>query len=166
MPMRNTRQGAFIRDHFQTIWPAHLEGFTHLLVQLRARFDGDLDLVLVLAVIASRTQSAQWAPQLAELDRLTHGEEDDTPLPINIQSVADYSGIPRETVRRKVALLQEKGWVARRPGGRLSVTRDAATDLQDGTGDTIAYLAALLKVVEAAQGKAPESGPRHEPPGR
>lgn len=160
MPTRDTEQGSFIKTNFATVWPVHLVGFTRLLVQLRKRFDGDLDLALILAVIGSRTEAEQWTPELAELGQLTNRNEvGDKQLPINIHSVAEYSGIPRETVRRKVGVLQEKGWITRGSDGHISVTRNAAPDLEDATGDTIAYLAALLKAFEAAQAKKnPEVG--------
>ena len=70
--------------------------------------------------------------------------------PINIQSIADVSGIPKETVRRKVALLVAKGWVARDPTGRLSTTRKAGRDLRIGTEASVAYLAGLRSVLGAA----------------
>ena len=152
MQARETKQGAFIRDHFGSIWPVHLEGFTRLLVQLRNQVDGDLDLVLVLAVIGSRTQAGQWSPSLVDLERMTHESDPDANrFPINIQSVADFSGIPRETVRRKVKTLQAKGWVTRAADGRLATTRRAAEDLHGATGSTIAYLASLLVAFEAVQ---------------
>lgn len=154
MPIRDTEQAAFIKTNFGTVWPVHLVGFTRLLVQLRKRFDGDLDLALVLAVIGSRTQAENWKPELGELGELTNRNDvEDKQLPINIHSVAEYSGIPRETVRRKVAILQKRGWVMRGADGHLSVTRDAAPDLEDATGDTIVYLASLLKAIEEAQTK-------------
>ncbi|TCP39080.1 hypothetical protein [Rhodovulum marinum] len=152
MPSRDTAQGAFIKSSFGTVWPVHLAGFTRLLVQLRKRFDGDLDLVLVLAVIGSRTLPERWVPALDELTQMTRLDDTETrQLPINIQSVAEYSGIPRETVRRKVVTLQEKGWVARGADGCLTVTRGAACDLEAATGDTIASLASLLLAFEAAK---------------
>jgi CRP-like cAMP-binding protein len=151
MPTRSSRHRELIRENFQTIWPVHLQGFANLLVHLRETFDGDLDLALVLAVIGSRTRNARWAPALAELGKMTRGTGPDSAQhPINIQSVADYSGIPRETVRRKVASLQDRGWVTRSPDGRLSVTRVAAAELQDATSETIDYLASLLVAFEVS----------------
>lgn len=150
MPSRDTPQGTFIRTNFRTIWPVHLAGFTQLLIDLRKRFDGDLDLALVLAVIGSRTQPDSWTPALTELGRMTRGQAPDgRQLPINIQSLADYSGIPRETVRRKMAVLQDRGWVTRAEDGRLAIASHAAQDLEDATGDTIAYLAALCTAFQA-----------------
>lgn len=152
MPARETKQGQFVKAHFGTVWPAHLVGFTRLLVHLRARFDGDLDLVLILAVIGSRTHTNIWTQDLEEFDQLTKASDTERgQLAINIQSVADYSGIARETVRRKVTILQDRGWVMRDEDGHLAVSRKAATDLEGATGETIAYLASLLRAFEAAQ---------------
>ena len=41
--------------HFGLIWPVHNVRFCELLITLRRHFDGDLDRMLVLAVIGSRT---------------------------------------------------------------------------------------------------------------
>ncbi|PWJ20758.1 helix-turn-helix domain-containing protein [Jannaschia seohaensis] len=154
MPTRDNMQAAFVRQNFQTVWPVHLDGFTRLLVQLRTRFDGDLDLVLVLAIIGSRTPPERWTSALTELGRLTDADRrNGNQVPINLQSVADFSGIPRETVRRKVNLLQDRGWVTKEVDGRLAVTRRAAEDLQGATRDTLAYLSSLLIAFEAARAK-------------
>ncbi|WP_343082502.1 helix-turn-helix domain-containing protein [Ostreiculturibacter nitratireducens] len=154
MPTRQTEEGEFIGENFGAIWPVHLAAFTRFLTQLRKRFDGDLDLMLVLAVIGERTQPESWAPGLLTYRQLTRGrDEERLQYPINVQSVADYSGIPRETVRRKIALLQRKGWITRDDDGCLSVSRAAATELEDATGDSIAYLAALLIAFDTARGR-------------
>jgi len=79
-----------------------------------------------------------------------------TQLAINVQSVADFSGIPRETVRRKVNALQDRGWVTRTADGRLGVTRIAAEELQGATGNTIAYLSSLLMAFEQARASDPD----------
>lgn len=150
---RRKKKTAFIKEKFQTIWPVHLSGFTKLLIKLRNHFDGDLDLALVLAVIGSQTKGDQWLPELAELGKITNeSASNGKQSPINIQSVAYYSGIPRETVRRKVNALQDRGWVTKAADGRLAVTQNAAADLQDATGDTIAYLASLLIAFQDVQG--------------
>lgn len=152
MPPANTNHGEFVKANFRTIWPVHLAGFTRLLLQLRKRFDGDLDLALVLAVIGGRTDPALWAQELADLSQMTIGEDTDgKQLPINIQSVAAFSGIPRETVRRKVTILQDRGWVTRKTDGSLAIKQSAALELANETGDTVAYLASLLMAFEAAQ---------------
>lgn len=150
MPERESEELLFVKENFGRIWPQHLKAFTRLLVQLHAAFDGDLELLLVLAVIGDRTRQENWAPELLTYTNLTRGEGlENFQLPVNIQSVADYSGIARETVRRKVNILQKKGWIRRAENGNLYVSDRAATDLENATGDSITYLAKMLSVFNA-----------------
>ncbi|WP_233140060.1 hypothetical protein [Marivita geojedonensis] len=62
----------------------------------------------------------------------TH-HKDESSKSCTFQSVSQSSGIPRETVRRKVSILQNKGWVSRGSDGQLSVSLDAANALADET---------------------------------
>lgn len=152
MPKKAEAQQEFIKANFGSIWPVHLAGFTRLLVQLRDRFDGDLDLALVLAVIGDRTRPGNWTPELLTYREMTRGDQDEhRQYPINIQSVSEFSGIPRETVRRKVAVLQDKGWVIRGTDGRLAISRTAAEELEDATTNSITYLETLLEVFDATR---------------
>ncbi|WP_413720273.1 helix-turn-helix domain-containing protein [Silicimonas sp. MF1-12-2] len=154
MGRRQTEQNSFIRDNFSEIWPVHLAAFTRLLSKLRARFDDDLDLLLIMAVIGERTRPENWAPELLTYRQLTNASDDlNLQLPINIQSLADYTGIPRETVRRKVSILEQKGWIARDSNGRLSVSRTASLDLEDATRDSLIYLDALREVFQSQNGE-------------
>jgi biotin operon repressor len=126
--------------HFGRIWPIHTAHFCDLLVTLRQTFGGDLDSMLVLAVIGTRTLA--WG----RIDGLSYDEfmardRDQTELaPINLQSIADCSGIPRETVRRKVQALQRAGWVRKRDDGYLIATGQAAVDLAPATEASLKYL--------------------------
>jgi DNA-binding MarR family transcriptional regulator len=150
MPKGRTRQLDEITKDFGRIWPVHLAAFTRLLIQLRGHFDGDLDLLLVLAVIGDRTRPEEWSPELLTYRQLTRPRaEEHFQVPINIQSVADYSGIPRETVRRKVKRLEELGWIKRDPSGLIGVTPKAGKDLERATNDSVAYLAALLMAFDS-----------------
>lgn len=138
----------FVRQAFSSLWPVHLASFNTLLIQLRKAFDGDLDLMLVLAVIGDRTRPDTWQPEPISYRQITRREgEEHVQVPINIQSVADYSGIPRETVRRKVQVLQEKGWVQRNAEGRLTISSSAAADLEQSTDQSVQYLAAISSVI-------------------
>lgn len=117
-----------------SIWPDHLTGLTRLLVQLRERFDGDLDLVLVLAVIGSQSRPAPRPTEFASAPDMTNTQhKDESSKRCNFQSVSQSSGIPRETVRRKVSILQNKGWVSRDADGQLSVSLSGANALADET---------------------------------
>ncbi|MCG6940709.1 MAG: hypothetical protein LJE69_05605 [Thiohalocapsa sp.] len=130
---------------FGQIWPVHNNAFCDLLVTLRRHFDGDLDRMLVLAVIGSRTLARGRIEGLG-YDRFKAFERPGEPAPINVQSIADYSGIPRETVRRKVNELTRLGWIIRRDKGYLVASAKAAADLAPATEATMHY---LLTVVTA-----------------
>ncbi|MFN5782604.1 MAG: helix-turn-helix domain-containing protein, partial [Novosphingobium sp.] len=62
------------------------------------------------------------------------------PLAINLQSIADYSGIPRETVRRKIEQLIAKGWVRRDELRFVTATDQANEELRGLTASTLRYL--------------------------
>lgn len=59
---------------------------------------------------------------------------------INLQSIADYSGIPRETVRRKIRILQDKGWVTKDERNFITATDKAKSNLNELTDSSIKYL--------------------------
>ena len=62
------------------------------------------------------------------------------PAPINLQSIAEYSRIPRETVRRKLRDLERLGWIIRGDNGYLITTVQATRDLTPATEETLRYL--------------------------
>lgn len=157
MPTRDSPQGQVVRRNFGRIWPVHIKAFSRLLRALRVSFDGDLDLLLIMSVIAERTPNDRWIAHADTLRKLLRdNERAPGQAPINIQSVSDYTGIPRESVRRKIAILQRKGWVSRGADGELSVTEQAASDLEEATGHSVAHIAAILKAYEDVVG--PRSG--------
>lgn len=154
MSKRRSPNGDFIKENFGSIWPIHVSAFTRLLTQMRAHFDGDLDLLLIMAAIGERTRPERWSPGLSDLHSLTRSLDGiERQFPINVQSVAEYAGIPRETVRRKVAILQKKGLVLRGPDGRLTVSAEAAGLLADATRDSLDYLEAIRAAFDAASGR-------------
>ena len=132
-----------LNKHFGRIWPVHVDAFSQLLITLRKCFGGDLDLMLVLAIIGSRTLPASRINGLSYSD-FESGQRHDIPFrPINLQSIADCTGIPRETVRRKVSELQALGWIERRENGVLAVTEQASEALVPATQATMLYLVAV-----------------------
>lgn len=67
------------------------------------------------------------------------------PEALNVLSISHFSGIPRETVRRKVIQLMEKGWVERDEEGFVRATRKAALDLHPLTETSFQYLAHMAR---------------------
>lgn len=134
---------------FGELYPVHVKAFSSLLIALRRDFSGDLDMLLVLAVIGDRRLSRRVSPDALTYDRIGQtAVREDSNAAINALSIAEYTGIPRETVRRKVNELIEKGWVLRDDKGDLIPTEKAARDLSRSTDATLDYLGKILEAGE------------------
>ena len=107
---------AIIMNHF----------FLRYLNLLYREFEGDLVLPIVLGEIAHHNihrfyslkgdciefnEKAATAPE-----RIKHLE------PTNAFSISQATGIPRETVRRKIDKLQQKGWVVKNDQGEVFIS--------------------------------------------
>lgn len=132
-----------------------MAALTRHLLACRAALGGDLDLFLVLTIIGERSFSARNAPETMTEEEF-HASPVSTvqPAAINLQSIADYSGIPRETVRRKVAALMERGWVERDANGLLAVTDLAKDSLADLTDSSARYLREVVAALDESSAPA------------
>ncbi len=111
---------ARIRENYNRVAPVLLSALTDYLIVARRQSD-DLDRQLVLLVIMLRSTLAKEFADLPS-DRILAGDLETVPtLWTNIRSIADSTGIPRETVRRKVNDLITAGLV-QRSGQLLSIT--------------------------------------------
>jgi hypothetical protein len=97
---------------------AHLiSSFTvPLMRDLYSEFDGDMVQIIVLGEIALRNVSRFFDRSASVVPE--HWLDDNRERrkfmqPCNALSISEATGIPRETVRRKVNLLIEKGWLIR-----------------------------------------------------
>lgn len=98
-----------------------------VLSRQRARYGGDVDqflihLIFVLARLDALNAAATARAKGAQAVIVR-------PVALNMQSVADITAIPRESVRRKLAALCEAGFLARTDDGFY--TLGAATDLTE-----------------------------------
>ncbi|MBF0255171.1 MAG: helix-turn-helix domain-containing protein [Gammaproteobacteria bacterium] len=132
-----------LEQHFGEIWPVHVQHFTELLIRLRQGFAGDLDLMLILAIIGSRTLPCRRTSSFT-LDEFIESRREPRPEPINLQSIAECSGIPRETVRRKLQQMEGLGWVSKDDQGHYAATAKASQDLVGQTQASLDYLKALF----------------------
>lgn len=144
MPFSHTT----VTRHFGHIFPIHVEALCELLIILRQQFFGDLDLMLILAIISSRAIPARHASQMTYAEFISNASKQRADQPINIQSIAECSGIPRETVRRKVHKLEELGFIERNSNGMLTVTDKAIHQLKPATEASLHYLVALSSRTE------------------
>jgi len=150
----------WILARLDSIWPAHTSAFAHLLIDLRRQFDGDLDAVLILATVSAGSEGADWRTTLLS----GRSGEPRINAATNTQSIAHVSGIPRESVRRKLSRLEKKGWVSRDSAGNWSPRQQAANDLRPATLATIGYLQTVFYATQSKD-HAPKSDEDRTRPG-
>ncbi|MGQ3355465.1 MAG: helix-turn-helix domain-containing protein [Phreatobacter sp.] len=137
-----------------------VEFLTEHLSDLSRAFGGDLQAMLVLAIVG-QVRIASLAHAGADGDQEERGA-------ITASRLADVTGIPRETVRRKLTFLAERGWIERTPGRswRLvvreeeAVARQDLSDLDQRAIHRIARLFAGLEVLvvpDSRQGRRPKA---------
>jgi hypothetical protein len=110
------------------------EFFIDYLRALYQAFDGDITMAIVLGEIGQATSRRFTdAQRLDALDitKIDAAPSFGTARPCNALSASLASGIPRETVRRKVRGLAERGWITQVPGGWIA-TRTAGDHLGPG----------------------------------
>ncbi len=141
-----------------------VEFFIDHLVDVSRAFRGDLQEMLVLAVIG---QSWINAVRTARADGIEAADLPPERTSTSATRIADVTGIPRQTVRRKLAALDQRGWILRNEDGscRLAHT-DGQTAAKRDLSDIdrralrrVARLFADLEALVAAQESTSESDP-------
>jgi hypothetical protein len=138
----------WIVDRFDQIYPTYRVALARLLVTLRRDFDGDLDAMLVLLTLSLGTDRKNWTEAL-----LGNFEPSMQVRLTNTQSIALASGIPRETVRRKLETMQARGWIERDGKGNWTPAPGAVADLRASSQETISFLRTLAALILAADAK-------------
>jgi hypothetical protein len=135
--------------------------FVRHLVSVYRAFGGDLVAAIVLGEVAHHNLvpvigSAHTPRELADALRGKGRSLPRTFLPTNSFSIAQATGIPRETVRRKVASLTRQGWIAKDADGNLFVEASAETAF---AAFNLERLTDLVETSEAIQSLLPEERP-------
>jgi hypothetical protein len=119
-------------------------------------FDGDMVAALVLGEIAHRNVEAWLAKyENAEEQLQDPGRRETLMRPCNALSIAEACGLPRETVRRKVARLIERGYVYRSKDGFLFLTRSVGHDFEDTTARNVEQLLATARRLQSLLANQP-----------
>jgi hypothetical protein len=170
---RRPRKSILPRNALQQLiarnYPALAQGLLGPLLDLlsltREACGGDSDKFLIMLVVAIRTTAHKdFASYTSE--QLDSGEVAVFPsLGINIQSIADSIGAPKETVRRKVTELVEAGWLARQ-GSELYLTGRAAADLTPAREQIEQMALRYHEIVEALAERAERAEPARACAGR
>ena len=136
-------------EGFQYRW---VEFLMQHLVHVSRFFEGDLQQMMVLALIGQmRLRALRTARAEGEEGARAPAER----TGITAMRLSDASGIPRETVRRKLRVLEARGWIARdaegfwhiavdEPTGETPARRDLA-EVHDQTPERVARLVVELE---------------------
>lgn len=143
-----------LRENYPAIAKDLISPLLELMSAAREACGGDLEKFYVLLVVAMRTVEDR---RFADLDaeEVVNGAVGDYPsLTTNIRSIADSTGIPKETVRRKVAALVDGGWI-RRVDNQLSLTPAASQMLTQVRDPLLVFAARAFDMVVALQASQP-----------
>lgn len=132
-----------------------------LLSRIYHAFGGDMVAAIVLGEIAHRNVEAWLAEQDNPEDVLQDPVHRTVVMrPCNALSIAESCGLPRETVRRKVAALINSGYIYRSEEGYLYLTRTVGDDFEDMTATLVDQLIATAGRLEALlEGRSKPLGP-------
>jgi hypothetical protein len=121
-----------------------------LLSRIYHAFDGDMVSAIVLGEIAHRNVLA-WLCEADNPEGLLDdaSRRQDLMRPCNALSIAEACGLPRETVRRKVVSLIERGYAHRSEDGYIYLSQGVGNDFQDVTAEIVEALLSTAKQLQA-----------------
>ena len=130
-----------------------IAGFTVPLIRtLYHQFDGDMVQMIVLGEISLHNVSQFFRKGGADVpEKLLDDMERRAKLmnSCNALSISEATGIPRETVRRKVAQLLKKGWLYRDEHKRLMVRQGVSAGFARRNAETTQEILALAAKLQA-----------------
>jgi len=146
---------AAFRSNYPRYQYCFVDYFAEQLADFSRVFHGDLQMVVLLATIGQISLSAAIAAEtggraVSELPPERRG--------MTTHRLADCTGIPRETVRRKLLAMERKGWLVREhnfwfltPSGDDTVARKDLAGLDDrAIARTARLYTTLARLVVAA----------------
>ena len=161
---------ALYRDNYFVFQYNFVQFFVEHLADVSRVFNTDLQSVLVLAVVGQMELQARIRSNFHEDGEMPLGLLKGPPPRINVSSIAELTGIPRETVRRKLEGLAERQWIARDSKGLwhiavtgldMSPVRRELTDLDRRQAERICRYLGLMHAM-AVEGR-PTAGEINHP---
>lgn len=128
----NVAEDAFVTRYFDFQY-CFVEFFVEHLGDLSRVFQSDLQQMLVLAVVGQ-------AKLRAVQDAIEAGEDSAKAIlirkGINASRLADITSVPRQTVRRKLLQLRDRGWVEQYADGTWGIaSREGGPWVRDAFGE-------------------------------
>jgi hypothetical protein len=127
-----------------------------LLSRIYHAFEGDMVAAIVLGEIAHRNVEA-WLAEYENPEEFLHdaARREKLMRPCNALSIAEVCGLPRETVRRKVVMLMERGYIYRSDEGFLFLTDSVGNDFEDMTAKLVENLLATARRLQSLLANQP-----------
>jgi DNA-binding MarR family transcriptional regulator len=94
-------QNEFVKNYVMFQY-TYVQFFTEHLADCSRRFDGDLQQMLILSIIGQ-----SYLSRYINIE----GHPENPPAAMSASRLADVCLIPRETVRRKLKILEDRGWI-------------------------------------------------------
>ena len=145
--MRPVPPAALLMDRHAYQVSHLIAGFTvPLLRTLYHQFDGDMVQMMILGEISLHNVAQFFRQGGADVpEKLLDDMQrrDQLMQSCNALSISEATGIPRETVRRKVDQLLEKGWLYRDEHKRLMVRQGVSTGFARRNAETTQEILAL-----------------------
>ena len=129
------------KHHFEITYALGRFMVEHL-VRVHKAFDGDITAAIVLGTIGQYNYQRFYDEARARTDgtfddRALEGTHREHARPCNAMSVSASTGIPRETVRRKIRWLIRKGWVQQVGRDKLVLTPVVGREFADFDRETL-----------------------------
>ena len=139
--------------------------FARHLIGIRTAFHGDLLAAIVLGEIAHHNLAplVNRARSPFHLSEFLSSPTDtllQVLLPTNAYSIAQATGIPRETVRRKIAGLVRRGWIAKDDKGNLFVTDRPVVEFEAFNEERLKDLLETAHAIDALRDDRPHAAAR------
>lgn len=121
--------------------------FLRYLTDLYQAFEGDLAGAIILGEISHHNTTRFFSPEKASNEVLRNLQHDPAYWQemdgCNAYSISCVTGIPRETVRRKITAMKKRGWLEEVPQQGLRITQACADHF--GADFSLRFLNGLLR---------------------
>lgn len=149
--MSRINQEAFDRHYLQLTYEVGRFMLDHLR-NVYSEFDGDLVMCVVLGEVGQHNAAHFMREVLPRSGKDARTLATDAVIDASIRrcnalSIAEASGIPRETVRRKLKKLERLGWISKDAQGGIRVTRVVGRRFRQLDLKTVTELLALAERV-------------------
>ena len=146
--------GAFDRAFSLVAFVLNRHIIDHLLRATRLLTDGDAEALMIWGVLAHLNVAHLMPPgsvPAAILDAQGHlPDEEARYRPLRLRDLTDITGIPRETVRRKLNALAAQHYVQRAGNGWVLCTDRVEPELREFTRESVWRLLAVADEIRAA----------------